>query len=46
MNEDRIPKVLNIKVIGKCPTQELKSGWELQIRKAVIQREGRPKEEI
>jgi hypothetical protein len=41
MNEDRISKnVLNMKVKGKY--QRLRSRWEEQVRKDLMQREGRP----
>jgi predicted NAD-dependent protein-ADP-ribosyltransferase YbiA (DUF1768 family) len=40
MNEVRIAKnVLNIKAIGKCPTGRLRSKWEQQVRKGVMQKE-------
>jgi hypothetical protein len=35
MNEERIPKVLNMKVKGECPTGRLRSRCELQVRKNV-----------
>jgi hypothetical protein len=43
MNKDRNPKkVLNMKVKGICPRGSLISGWEQQVRKRVMQKEGRP----
>jgi hypothetical protein len=43
MNKERIPKkVLNMKVKEICPRGSLISGWEQQVRKRVMQKEGRP----
>jgi hypothetical protein len=39
MHKERIPKVVNMNVEGKCPKKETKLRWEQQIRKDNTQKE-------
>jgi hypothetical protein len=43
MNEDGIPRALNVKVAVKCPLWRLRSRWKQQVKKDVTQKGGRPR---
>jgi hypothetical protein len=43
-NEDRIPKILNMKLKGKHPRERSNLWWEQQVRKDVTQKEETYKE--